>query len=290
MLLAVPNFSEGRDARKVQEITGQFTPRADLLDTHSDPVHNRTVLTITAPAKSLGESLVRGCGACAMTIDMRRHEGAHPCIGALDVAPLAYTTADEREVAEATALDVARAIGADRIPTFLYGAIASDESRRERSFFRNGGLEELRRRMEAGELRADFGPDVPHPSAGATLVTARPPLAAFNVLLEGADMDAARAVAAQLRESGGGLSGVRAIAVDLGDAGPQISTNVHDPISVPLAAVVARIGELAAEMGGRPGAGEIVGLVPEAALEGFPDDMALPGFDRDRHVIERAAG
>jgi glutamate formiminotransferase len=290
VLLAVPNFSEGRDARKVQMISGQFIPGADLLDTHSDPVHNRTVLTMAAPVKVLGESLVRGCGACLIAIDMRRHQGAHPCIGALDVAPLVYTTADEREVAEATALDVARAIGADRIPTFLYGAMASDESRRERSFFRNGGLEELRRRMEAGELRADFGPDVPHPSAGATLVTARPPLAAFNVLLEGADMDAARAVAAQLRESGGGLSGVRALAVDLGDAGPQISTNVHDPISVPLAAVVARIGELAAERGGRTGAGEIVGLVPEAALEGFPDDMSLPGFDRDRHVIERAAG
>ncbi len=83
---------------------------------------------------------------------------------------------------------------------------------------------------------------------------------------------------------------MRAIAVDLGEAGPQISTNVHDPISVPLAAVLARIGELAADGGGRPAAGEIVGLVPEAALEGFPDDVALPGFDRSRHVIERAAG
>ena len=290
MLLAVPNFSEGRDARRVETVSGQFTAASDLLDSHSDPVHNRSVLSITAPAKLLGESLVRGCGACSMTIDMRRHEGAHPCIGALDVAPLVFTAAEDREVAEATALDVAKAIAADRIPTFLYGELASADERRERSYFRNGGLEELRRRMEAGELKADFGPDAPHPSAGATLVTARPPLAAFNVLLEGTDMDAARGIAAQLRESGGGLAGVRAIAVDLGEAGPQISTNVHDPISVPLAAVLARIGELAADGGGRPAAGEIVGLVPEAALEGFPEDVALPGFDRSRHVIERAAG
>jgi len=289
MILAVPNFSEGRDARRVEMVSRQFRAGSDLLDSHSDPVHNRTVLTLTAPAKSLGESLVRGCGACSMTIDMRRHEGAHPCIGALDVAPLVYTAADDREAAEATALDVAQAIGADRIPVFLYGALASREERRERSFFRNGGLDELRRRMEAGELAPDFGPDAPHPSAGATLVTARPPLAAFNVLLEGVDMDAAREVAASLRESGGGLPGVRAMAVDLGTAGPQISTNVHDPIAVPLAAVVARIGELAESAGGRPAAGEIVGLVPEAALLGFPDDVAIPGFDRERHIIERVA-
>ncbi len=290
MLLAVPNFSEGRDARRVEMVSGQFTAGSDLLDSHSDAVHNRTVLTITAPAKFLGESLVRGCGACSMTIDMRRHEGAHPCIGALDVAPLVYTTADDRGAAESTALDVAKAIAADRIPTFLYGDLASEGERRERSFFRSGGLEELHRRMEAGELKPDFGPSAPHPSAGATLVTARPPLAAFNVLLDGADMNAARIVAAKLRESGGGLPGVRAIAVDVGDAGPQISTNVHDPIAVPLAAVVARIVELAADAGARPAAGEIVGLVPEAALDGFPEDVALPGFDRGLHVIERVAG
>jgi glutamate formiminotransferase / 5-formyltetrahydrofolate cyclo-ligase len=287
MLLAVPNFSEGRDQRKVELVTGQFAAGADLLDRHSDPIHNRTVLTLTAPAKFLGESLARGSGACSMTIDMRSHEGAHPCIGALDVAPLVYTTSADREPAKATALAVARAIGADGIPAFLYGELARADERRERAYFRSEGLAELRRRMEAGKLEPDYGPRSPHPSAGATLVTARPPLAAFNVLLEGADMTVAREVAGRLRESGGGLPGVRAIAVDLGAAGPQISTNVHDPISTPLAAVVARVRELAEPLGARPSAAEIVGLVPEAALAGFPDELAMPGFDMDRHVIER---
>ncbi|MGI9020780.1 MAG: hypothetical protein ACR2G3_08745 [Solirubrobacterales bacterium] len=290
MLLAVPNFSEGRDERLIGLLSGQFTAGADLLDTHSDAVHNRTVLTMTAPAKFLGESLVRGCGACSMTIDMRRHDGAHPCVGALDVAPLVYTAADDRDPARAAALDVARAIAADGIPVFLYGELAGSAERRERSYFREGGLAALRERMAAGELAPDFGPGAPHLSAGATLVTARPPLAAFNVVLKGAGMEVALQVAAGLRESGGGLSGVRAIAVDLGEAGPQISTNIHDPIGVPLAAVLARICELAEPTGAAPAAAEVVGLVPEAALEGFPEDVAMPGFDRERHVIERAAG
>ena len=267
-------------------VTDQFTAGADLLDSHSDPVHNRTVLSLTAPPKFLGESLVRGAGAASMTIDMRKHEGAHPCVGALDVCPLVHTTAEDGEIARGVALDVARAIGAAGIPVFLYGELASTDERRERSFFRNGGLGALAERMATGKLQADFGPEAPHPGAGATLVTARPPLAAFNVLLEGAGIDTARAVAAHLRESGGGLPGVRAIAVDLGEAGPQISTNVHDPITVPLVEVLGRIRELAEPLGGRPSAAEIVGLVPEAALAGFPDEVALPGFDRERHVIE----
>lgn len=287
MLLAVPNFSEGRDAALVDRISAQFASGAELLDSHSDPVHNRTVLTLSAPPKRLGEALARGAGACAVTIDMRRHEGAHPCVGALDVCPIVWTSADEREAAREEALAVAGAIAADRIPVFLYGELASAPERRERAHFRDGGFEALAERMSSGELQPDLGPSSPHPTAGATLVTARPPLAAFNVLLEGADRHTARAIAAKLRESGGGLPGVRAIAVDLGEAGMQISTNIHDPISVPLAAVVERIGELASPHAARPAAGEIVGLVPEAALEGFPSELALPGFDRDLHVLER---
>ena len=289
MLLAVPNISEGRDAAVVDRLSDQFARGASLLDTHSDAIHNRTVLTLAAPPQPLGEALVRGSGACSVAIDMRQHEGAHPCIGALDVCPLVYTAAGDQGAARTEAERVARAIAETGVPVFLYGELASAPERRERAYFREGGLERLTERMAAGELHADLGPDAPHPAAGATLVTARPPLAAFNVLLEGVDIGVARDVAARLRESGGGMPGVRAIAVDLGEAGPQVSTNVHDPIAVPLGAVVARIGELAADAGGRPAAGEVVGLVPEAAMAGFPEDLALPGFDPDRHVIERVA-
>jgi glutamate formiminotransferase / 5-formyltetrahydrofolate cyclo-ligase len=290
VLLGVPNFSEGRDGALVGRVAEQFASGVELLDTHSDPVHNRTVLTLAGRPKAVGEALVRGAGACLVAIDMRRHSGAHPCIGALDVCPVVWTVASDRDAAADEALGVARAIGAAGVPVFLYGELATDPERAERAFFRRGGLETLRERMASGELRADFGPEAPHPSAGATLVTARPPLGAFNVMLEGAEPEAARAIAARLREAGGGLPGVRAIAVDLGEAGMQISTNVHDPVSVPFAAVVERIGELARPLGARLAAGEVVGLVPQAALEGFPEEIALPGFDPDRHVIERRIG
>jgi glutamate formiminotransferase/glutamate formiminotransferase/formiminotetrahydrofolate cyclodeaminase len=285
MLLGVPNFSEGRDTRIVELVTSQFIAGADLLDSHSDPVHNRTVLTLTAPPKFLGENLARGSGACAVMINMNRHDGAHPCIGSLDVCPLVYTDEGDRDTAREVAGDVARAIAGDGIPVFLYGELASAPEREERAYFRKGGIGALRERMASGELRPDLGPPVPHPAAGATLVTARPPLAAFNIVLEGTDMEGARAIAAGLRESGGGPPGVRAIAVDLGEGGLQVSTNVHDPLAVPLAAVVERVMQL----GGRPAAAEIVALVPEAALGGFPDDLPLPGFDRERQVIERVA-
>jgi glutamate formiminotransferase len=221
---------------------------------------------------------------------MRRHEGAHPCVGSLDVCPVVWTAAEDREAAEAEALGVAQAIAAEGVPVFLYGSVASEPVREERSYFRNGGLEALRERMATSGLRADFGPVEPHTTAGATLVTARPPLAAFNVLLEGGDIDGAREMAEMLREAGGGLPGVRAIAVDLGEAGLQISTNVHDPVSVPLAAVVERIGELGEPFGARPAAGEVVGLVPEAALEGLPEELTLPGFDPEVHVLEKRVG
>ena len=141
--------------------------------------------------------------------------------------------------------------------------------------------------MRAGELAPDLGPPAPHPSAGATLVTARPPLAAFNVELDTGDVEVARAVAAQLRESGGGLAGVRAVGVDL-DGRAQVSTNVDDPVAVPLAAVIERVRELAAEHGARPVAGEVVGLVPEAAHPRPPRGRAAARL-RPRAAPARAA-
>lgn len=286
-LLAVPNFSEGRDRALVDRVSAQFAAGSELLDSHSDAVHNRTVLTLAAAPGRLGEALARGAGACSVSIDMRRHEGAHPCVGALDVCPVVWLEADDRDSAREEALAVGRAIAGDGIPVFYYGDLASEAQRRERAYFRAGGLRRLEERMAAGELRPDLGPSQPHPSAGATLVTARAPLAAFNVVLEGADIGLGREIAARLRESGGGLAGVRALAIDLGGAGIQVSTNVHDPVAVPLAAVVERIRELAEASGARPVSGELISLAPEAALEGYPADVPIAGFEADRDLIER---
>lgn len=288
MLLAVPNFSEGRNRRHIEEICSAFATGAGLLDTHSDAHHNRTVVTLSAAPGEIVAPLVNGARSCMNWIDMRKHDGAHPAIGALDVCPVVWLSEGDRDAAREAALATAREIGSDlKVPVFLYGDLASHLSHRERAFFRAGGLVELHRRVNGGELRPDFGPKEVHDQAGATLVTARPPLAAFNVEMADADIDVTREIASRLRESGGGLDGVRAIGIDVGKGHTQVSTNIHDPGAVPLAAVVERIRELGAPLGARPQAGEVVGLIPERALEDWHDEIPLVGFDPAKHVIER---
>jgi glutamate formiminotransferase / 5-formyltetrahydrofolate cyclo-ligase len=286
-LLAVPNVSEGRDPARIAALEGAFSHGAALLDRHSDPDHNRTVLTLAGEPGSLREPLLRGAEAAIGAIDMTAHEGVHPAIGALDVCPLVWLDPAGRDAARDEALAVAAGIGALGVPVFLYGALAGAPERAERAHFRRGGLAGLRLRMEAGELRPDRGPALPHRSAGATLVTARPPLAAFNVELEGGDLEAARSVAAALRESGGGPPGVRAIGLPLAGGRAQVSTNVHDPLAVPLGEVVEWVRALAAPLGARPVEAELVGLVPAAALAGYPDDVPIRGFDPAMQTIER---
>jgi glutamate formiminotransferase len=217
---------------------------------------------------------------------MTVHEGAHPAIGALDVCPVVWVGPEDRDRARAAAIEVASLFGDLGVPVFLYGELAAGPEHVERAYFRNGGLTELWLRMEAGELRPDRGPEVPHRTAGAILVTARPPLGAFNVELDGGDIDLARAVAAGVRESGGGLPGVRAIGLRLSSGRVQVSTNVHDPIAVPLGMVVERVRDLAAPLGSRPVEAELVGLVPAAALAAYPGDVPIRGLDPRRATIE----
>lgn len=286
-LLAVPNLSEGRDAERVEALRAAFARGVSLLDRHTDADHDRTVFTLAGEAGQLTEALAAGAEEALETIDMGGYEGAHPAIGALDVCPVVWIDPADRERARAEAVAAATQIGGLGVPVFLYGELARDPGRAERAYFRNGGLAELWLRMEAGELRPDFGPELPHRRGGATLVTARPPLAAFNVELDSGDPEVARAVAAGLREAGGGLSGVRAIGLLLSSGRGQVSTNVHDPLSVPLGTVVERVRELAAPLGARPLEAELVGLVPAAALRDYPPDVPMRGFDPERHVIER---
>ena len=285
-LLAVPNVSEGRDAARIEALTAAFAAGVELLDRHSDPDHNRTVFTLAGDAAALARALARGAAVAIEAIDMEAHEGVHPAIGALDICPLVWPSPAERDLARETAPAVAGAIGELGVPVFLYGELATRPDHVERAYFRNGGLSELWLRMESGELRPDYGPELPHRSGGATLVTARAPLGAFNVELDSADLDLARAVAAGLRESGGGLPGVRAIGLPLSSGRTQVSTNVHDPIAVPLGAVVERLRGLAAPLGARPVEAELIGLIPAAALAGYPRDVPIRGFDAGRQTIE----
>jgi glutamate formiminotransferase / 5-formyltetrahydrofolate cyclo-ligase len=285
-LLAVPNVSEGRDAPIIARLEAAFAAAAAVLDRHSDPIHNRTVFTLASVAGRAAACLVDGARETIAALDVSAHEGEHPRVGALDVAPVIYVELDAREAAREQAQAAAEGIADLGVPVFLYGELASVPERRERAFFRSGGIAALTARMESGELLPDLGPARPHPTAGATLVTARPPLAAFNMEFEGMTLTQARVVAAALRESGGGAKGVRAIAIALPNDVTQISTNVHDPVAIPLAEVVAGARELAAPHAGAIRAAEIVGLVPRAAMQDFPPDVPLSGFDESRHLIE----
>jgi glutamate formiminotransferase len=287
-LLAVPNVSEGRDAAAIDALAHAFSgDDARLLDLHSDPDHNRTVFTLAGEPPALIAALARGAAEAIREIDMNEHEGVHPAIGALDVCPIVWTGTAQRDLARETAVEVAARIADLGVPVFLYGDLAGEPDRVERAYFRNGGLAELWLRMESGELRPDRGSASPHRTAGATLVTARPPLAAFNVELDSDDLDLARSAAAGLRESGGGLAGVRAVGLPLSSGRVQVSTNVHDPIAVPLGRVVERVRALAAPLGSHPVEAELVGLIPVAALAGYPEDVPIRGFDPERQTIER---
>lgn len=312
-LLAVPNISEGRDHPGVVAIAAAFTAggEARLLDVHRDPDHHRAVITLAGGPGELAHALMRGAAEALQRIDIgdgrdrsrdtsapgerprrgRSREtppsgehprfGQHPHVGAVDVVPVVHLTDAQRGAACAEALVAAEEIGALGVPVFLYGELAASRTRAE---LRRGGIAALAARMRSGELRPDFGPRAPHPTGGAALVGARPPLVAFNLeLAPPATVEDARRIAALVREGGErGLPGVRAIGVALA-RGAQVSLNVERPVEVPLRMVVAAVRAHAAVA-----RAELVGLAPAAALEGFPEEVPLPGFDPVRHLIENA--
>jgi glutamate formiminotransferase/glutamate formiminotransferase/formiminotetrahydrofolate cyclodeaminase len=285
-LVGVPNFSEGRSERVIGALRATLGAHAQVLDLHSDAQHNRSVYTIAAPGTKLSEAMVAGAAHALDLIDLRRHQGLHPHIGALDVCPAVWAYEELHESCRAAARAAAEGIATLGIPVFFYGELASSPERRERAFFRRGGPAELARRMGSGELESDLGPREPHPSAGATLVSARPALVAFNVELDTPDPEIARAVAEALREDGGGLPGVRALGLPREGGRSQVSINVHDPKGVPLARVMREVSRLAAEHGARPIEAELVGLAPAAALEGYPGDPPIRGYDPEAHILE----
>jgi glutamate formiminotransferase / 5-formyltetrahydrofolate cyclo-ligase len=289
-LVAVPNFSEGRSERVIETLDATLGGLTRVLNRHFDSEHNRCVFTIAAEPAELVNGLVAGAEEAVNVIDLGRYKGLHPHIGAFDVCPVVWQEEDRHEDARRAARKAAEGIAALGIPVFLYGELASSPERIERAYFRKGGPTELARRMQEGELEPDLGPSEPHPTAGATLVSAREPLVAFNVELDTPNPEIARAVAAGLREAGGGLAGVRAIGLPRESGQCQVSINVHDPIGVPLARVVAEIKRLAAEHGARAVEAELVGLAPEAAFEGYPDDPPIKDFDPRRDIIENVLG
>ena len=285
-LESVPNVSEGRDDTVLAALRDSFAAPARLLDVHADADHHRSVFTVVGSASELVETLLAGIRCAAERIDLRRHEGAHPRIGAADVVPLVpladEAEPDAREAALALAERVAEELG---LPVFYYGRLTADL--REPAFFRRGGPSELQRRIDAGELRPDRGPERLHETAGGVLVGVRRPLIAFNVNLRSDDVEAARALARLVRERDGGFPGVRALGLDLPRAGlVQVSMNVTDWQAAALHAIVERIAAAAGERGIEVAGSELVGLMPAgAAVAAAGAVLRIEGFDPS-HVLE----
>jgi glutamate formiminotransferase len=285
-LESVPNFSEGRDRATIDALGSALGSAAQVrvLDVHSDPDHNRSVFTLVGSAEELVESLLAGIACARERIDLRAHVGAHPRIGAADVVPLVPLVPEDMERAREAALALAERIAAELgLPVFLYGELARG---RGPAFFRKGGVEELARRLGAGELAPDFGPDRLDERAGGVLVGARRPLIAFNVNLRGT-LETAREVAASVREREGGFPGVRALGLDLPQAGVvQVSMNVEDYEAAALHEIVERIRQEASARGAEVLGSELVGLMPAgAALAAAGAMLGIEGFDRS-HVLE----
>ncbi len=283
-LIAVPNVSEGQDEDVLVKVEMGFAP-ALFLDIHSDPDHNRAVYTLAGAPGEISDGLVSGAAAAIEHIDLSTHTGLHPFVGALDVMPVVYLDDSQHGAACAEVLAAAGRIGAELdVPVILYGELATKPEHAERGWLRQGGWRKLAERIESGEVVPDFGPKRAHPTAGAILAAARPPLVAFNLDLKGGDLELAKRAAAAVRESNGGLPGVRAIGLYLEERDCfQVSTNVHDYRITPLRSVVEVVREHAeiAEV-------ELVGLAPEAAFQRFPEDLALRAFSPERQLLENA--
>jgi glutamate formiminotransferase len=286
-LESVPNFSEGRDRATIAAIGEALSGGVRLLDVHSDPDHNRSVLTLVGRDEPLLEALLAGIGVARERIDLRRHEGAHPRIGAADVVPLVPLRPEDMERARAAALELARRVGEElELPVFLYGELAPG---RGPAFFRRGGTDELARRLAVGELEPAFGPGELDPSAGGVIVGARRPLIAFNVDLRGATLEDARAIAAAVRERDGGFPGVRALGLELPGSGRvQVSMNVEDWEAAALHEILARIEAEAASRGAEVAGSELVGLMPAGAAAAAAGAMLrIDGFDASRLIETR---
>jgi glutamate formiminotransferase / 5-formyltetrahydrofolate cyclo-ligase len=268
-LLAIPNVSEGRDRTAIDAIAKAFDAR--LLDVHFDTDHHRSVFTLAGEPGELAQAVANGAAEAIRQVDLDAHEGIHPRVGAIDVAPIVYLDPADRGAACAEALVLGDLLGEElELPVFLYGELAQGRTRAE---LRKGGPDTLAKRIAAGELKPDFGPHHLHPTAGAVLVAARPPLVAFNVeLAPPATLEDAKSIATRIREGGPeGLESVRAIGLWLAARDvPQVSTNVENHRATPLARVVEAIARHAT-----PSRAELVGLAPRAAFDGFPSDLPV---------------
>ncbi len=290
-MLSVPNVSEGRRGDLVGILADSCRGEdVDVIDVHTDPDHNRSVLTIVARPAPLASALRSLARRCVETIDVRRHEGVHPCTGALDVVPIVVFDDADMPIATQIAEDVAGYIGEYlEVPVFLYGLLARSEQLRRPHGLRSIGFDQIASDMRDGTLVPTYGPARMHPTAGCVLVGVRPPLVAWNVWLPDATRMEARALADRVRESGGGLPGVRAMGLYLSEAGMmQLSMNLEDTWETPVGVVMRVVRREAERLGIALGDSELVGMIPRHALGAeSSESLGLVGFSHDRILEHR---
>src|SRR5437868_4627888 len=265
----VPNFSEGRDGAKVNAIVDAMkVPGVYLLDREMDADHNRCVITLVGERDAIQEAAIRGVGKAAELIDLTRHQGAHPRMGAADVVP--FIPIDGVTLEDCVAM--ARHVGAEianrfQIPVYLYEAAATSPERTNLENIRRGQFEGIRDEIATNPARRpDFGELRVHPTAGATVVGARKFLIAYNVFLNTSDVDLAKKIAKAVRFSSGGMRFVKGAGF-LVRGLAQVSMNLTDFEQTPVHRVFELVKREAERYGVRPVSSEIVGLIPKKALE-----------------------
>ena len=266
----VPNFSEGRDKAKVEQIADAFRGKegVKLLDYSSDADHNRSVITVVGEPEALKTAVIDAIGRAVELIDLTQHSGQHPRMGAVDVVPFIPIRNVTMEAAVALSKEVAEAVGNQfQLPVFLYEKSATATHRENLATVRKGEFEGLHEKMLLPEWVPDFGPYAPHPTAGAVAIGARMPLVAYNVNLGTDNLEIATAIAKKVRFVGGGLRYCKAMGVTLEERGiTQVSMNLTDYTKT----AIYRAHELVrieAQRYGVPVVGaEVIGLVPMEAL------------------------
>ena len=266
----VPNFSEGRDPGRIDKIVESFRGKKDvkLLDYQHDEDHNRMVVTVIGEPDALKDAIISVVGAAIDVIDLRKHEGQHPRMGAVDVVPfipIKNVTMDEAiEFSKEVAENVSKKYN---LPVFLYEKSAIRPERQNLADIRKGQFEGMDEKLRLPEWKPDFGPSKVHPTAGATAIGARMPLIAFNVNLDTNNLEVADSIAKKVRHIGGGLRYCKAIGVNLKDQGiVQVSMNMTDFTKTSLYTAFELIRIEARRFGASIVGSEIIGLLPLEAL------------------------
>ncbi len=282
---AVPNFSEGRRPEVVQAIVEAIqVPGVLLLDSSSDFDHNRSVVTIAGAPAAVVEGLFRAVKVAAERINLYEHRGEHPRIGATDVVPLVPIQNISLEACAALSTQLGKRIGEElQIPVYLYEAAATRPERKNLATIRKGEFEGLLNEINLPERLPDFGPAAVG-SAGATVVGARRFLVAYNFYLNTDKVEVAKSIAKSIRESSGGMPGVKSIGL-LVDGRAQVSMNLVDYTQSPLHTVMDRVTELAQAQGYTVAESELIGLIPQDVIvQAAAHYLKLPNFSAGRMV------